>query len=107
MAKRPKQRPVDTRTDIEKESDRLLQDIQINEELGESGPVKRPEPKKYKSGNTTVLTPTGRQIWQGVDGSIYSEVTTTLEIPDGSGKWYTIPTIDEKGNKLTNERATE
>ena len=30
MAKRPKQRPVDTRTDIEKESDRLLQDIQIN-----------------------------------------------------------------------------
>ena len=107
MVDRPLKRPVDTRTDIEKESDRLLQNIQKDKKLKASGPFKRPASTKYTDGNKPVLTPEGRSIWQGLDGSVYSEKTTTLELPNGSGKWYTIPTIDKDGSQLSDNKAAE
>ncbi len=107
MVDRPLKRPVDTRTDIEKESDRLLQNIQKDKNIKESGPFKRPAPTKYTDGSKPVLTPEGRSIWQGLDGSVYSEKTTTLELPNGSGKWYTIPTIDKDGSQLSDDKAAE
>ena len=70
MVDRPLKRPVDTRTDIEKESDRLLQNIQKDKNLKASGPFKRPAPTKYTDGSKPVLTPEGRSIWQGLDGSV-------------------------------------
>ena len=54
---------------------------------------------------TNRITAHGRPVWKRKDGSIYSEITTTFETPDGM--WITAPAVDENGDVLSDEEVRE
>lgn len=54
---------------------------------------------------TNQITAHGRPIFKREDGSIYSEITTTLQTPDGM--WITAPSVDENGQTLSNDEVYE
>jgi len=69
------------------------------------------KPKPKPRSRTNEITLRGRSVWidetgeiTGKKGTRYSEVSTT--IPFGTG-WITAPTIDENGNKLSDEEVKQ
>ena len=69
------------------------------------------KPKRRTRSKTDKKTLRGRSVWidetgeiTGKKGTKYSEVSTT--IPFGTG-WITAPTIDESGNKLSDEEVKQ
>ena len=69
------------------------------------------KPKRRTRSKTDQKTLRGRSVWidetgeiTGKKGTKYSEVSTT--IPFGTG-WITAPTIDESGNKLSDEEVKQ
>ena len=69
------------------------------------------KPKRRTRSKTDEKTLRGRSVWidetgeiTGKKGTKYSEVSTT--IPFGTG-WITAPTIDENGNKLSDEEVKQ
>jgi len=54
---------------------------------------------------TNQITAHGRPVFKRKDGSIYSEITTTLQTPDGM--WITAPSVDDKGQRLSDDEVYE
>ncbi len=72
--------------------------------LAGGGTINSLERLGFKEGSevTGKVTLAGRPVFKNKKGEIYSEVTTTLQLE--KNKWVTFPTVDEKGESLSDAK---